>query len=121
MREELVMRRGGARTWYSPDGWLPEKIPGGALEAHEALMILNTSKRSANVSLDIYFEKGEPANDIKVLVPAQRVICLRLDKLEALGGPRIPTATHYAIRVRSDVNMVVRFARLDTTQPNLAY
>jgi hypothetical protein len=115
------MESGGARTWYFPDGWLPQKTAGGALEAHEALMILNTSSRSARVSLDIYFEKGNPVKDIPVAVPAERVICLRLDKPEELGGLRIPTATQYAIRLRSDINVIAQFGRLDTTQPNLAY
>jgi len=119
--EDGGMANGGARTWYFPDGWLPEKTPGGRLEAHEALMILNTSKRTAKIALDIYFEKGEPARDIPVEVPAERVICLRLDKPEALGGVQIPTATQYAIRLRSDINVIAQFGRLDTTQPNLAY
>ena len=33
----------------------------------------------------------------------------------------LPPLTQYALRVRSDVNLVVQFGRLDTTQTNLAY
>ena len=37
---------GGAKTWYFPDGYLPEKIDNGSMEAHEALMLFNTGARS---------------------------------------------------------------------------
>jgi hypothetical protein len=58
------MEKGGARVWYFPDGFLPEKIEASNLEPHEVLMILNTNDKSANVKLDIYFEDREPVKDI---------------------------------------------------------
>ena len=33
----------------------------------------------------------------------------------------IPPLTQYGMRLRSDVPVVAQFARLDATQPNLAY
>jgi len=60
------MRKGGAKVWYFPDGYLPEKVGGGRLEAHEALMLLNTGDVPANVRLDFYFEDKAPAKDIPV-------------------------------------------------------
>ena len=46
---------GGAKIWYFPDGYLPKKSKKGDMEAHEALMLLNTSERDLLVSLDFYF------------------------------------------------------------------
>ena len=116
------MNSSGAKTWVFADGWLPKKTPSpSGLEAHEALMILNTGTTPANIKLDFYFDSRDPVKDIPVKVPPERVICLRLDHPSEIGGIDIPPMTQYALRVRSDVNVVVQFGRLDTTQNNLAY
>ncbi|MHB1459519.1 MAG: sensory rhodopsin transducer [Armatimonadota bacterium] len=115
------MATGGAKIWYFPDGYLPEKIHGSTMEAHEALMLLNCSEAPANVVLDFYFEDKDPVKDIPVIVDAERVCTLRLDRPEDIGGLVIPSLTQYSIRVRSDVDIVVQFGRLDTTQSNLSY
>lgn len=111
----------GAKTWYFPDGYLPEKLGNSRFEAHEALMLLNVMGIPAHVLLDFYFEDREPVMGVPVVVGAQRVVCLRMDKAADFGGPSIAPLVQYALRVRSDVNIVVQFGRLDTTQPNLAY
>lgn len=112
----------GARTWVFADGFLPEKsVSAGALEAHEALMLLNTGSLTARVSLDLFFGDRPPVKNIMVEVPAERVISLRMDIPAQVGGVVIPPLTQYAIRVRASHNVVVQFGRLDTTQPNLSY
>jgi hypothetical protein len=93
----------------------------GGLESHEALMILNTGESPANVSLDFYFDGKQPIKDIPVKVDPERVVSLRLDHPEEIGGVELPPLTQYALRVRSDVKVVVQFGRLDATQANLAY
>lgn len=113
--------RGGARVWYFPDGYLPEKKGPGPMEAHEALMLLNTTQELAEVRLDFYFEDKAPVKDIAVSVPPERIHGLRLDKPADIGGLDIPPLTQYSIRVRSNVNIVAQFGRLDTTQNNMAY
>jgi hypothetical protein len=115
------MAEGGAKTWYFPDGYLPEKTGEGGMEAHEALMLLNTSTQPAQVKLDFYFEDKAPVKDIEVLVEAERIRTLRLDMSDHIGGLEIPPLTQYSIRVRSDVPIVAQFGRLDTTQTNMAY
>ncbi|MHB1459264.1 MAG: sensory rhodopsin transducer [Armatimonadota bacterium] len=115
------MAKGGARIWYFPDGYLPEKTNNGAMEAHEALMLLNCGNSPAQVKLDFYFEDKDPVRDVAVTVDAERVRTLRLDHPEDIGGSVIPPLTQYSIRVRSDVDIVVQFGRLDTTQNNMAY
>lgn len=115
------MQNGGAKQWYFPDGYLPAKTGKGPMEAHEALMLLNTGKSDAEVKIDIYFSDRAPIGNIRVTVPAERVVSLRTDKPEDMGGAKIPVLTQYALRVKSDQNIVAQFGRLDTTQNNMAY
>ena len=112
---------GGAKTWYFPDGYLPEKSSEGVMEAHEALMLFNTSASDAEVLIDVYFSDRDPAKTIPVRVGAERIIALRLDHPDDIGGFEIPPLTQYALRIRSSVNIVAQFGRLDTTQNNMAY
>jgi hypothetical protein len=117
-----VVKSGGAKVWYFADGWLPQKNNyGGVLESHEALMILNSGFEPANVLIDFFFEDKKPIKDIPVKVVPERVICLRLDHPDEIGGVHIAPMTQYALRIRSDVNIVVQFGRLDTAQSNLTY
>lgn len=115
------MSAAGAKTWYFPDGYLPAKSVAGDMEAHEALMLLNTGESDAQVTLDVYFSDRLPIKNIGVIVPAERVIALRLDHPEDMGGHEIPLLTQYALRVVSDTKIVAQFGRLDTTQSNMAY
>ena len=115
------MTNGGAKTWYFPDGYLPEKSSEGIMEAHEALMLFNTSATEADVLIDVYFSDRSPAKAIPVKVGAERIIALRLDHPGDLGGLEIPPLTQYALRIRSSINIVAQFGRLDTTQNNMAY
>ena len=112
---------GGAKTWYFPDGYLPKKTNNGEMEAHEALMLLNTNEQEADVLIDIYFSDREPVKDISLKVGAERIKTLRLDDPSDIGGLDIPPLTQYSIRVRSNINIVAQFGRLDTTQNNMAY
>ena len=112
---------GGAKVWYFPDGYLPEKTAGAGLEAHEALMLLNVNAQPCAVKLDFYFSDRPPVKDIPIAVPAERVVALRLDHPQEIGGVVIPPLTQYSIRVRADRPIVAQFGRLDTTQPSLAY
>ena len=111
----------GAKTWYFPDGYLPEKLENSRLESHEALMLFNVNETPAHVLIDFYFEDRGPVLGVPVEVGAQRVIALRLDKAVDFGGPAIAPLVQYALRVCSDINIVAQFGRLDATQSNLAY
>ncbi len=112
---------GGKKVWYFPDGYLPEKNPASAMEAHEALMLFNTHEKEVGVKIDIYYSDRAPVKDIPVTVPAERIIALRLDHPADLAGTVIPPVTQYALRIRAESPIVVQFGRLDTTQTNMAY
>ena len=115
------MQAGGATTWYFPDGYLPEKTGSGSLEAHEALMVMNTGSQAVHLKLDFYFDERPPVKDVAIEVAPERCVCFRMDIPEHIGGLEIPPLTQYGVRVRADRPVVVQFARLDTTQANLAY
>jgi hypothetical protein len=113
------MARQGRKNWVFADGDLP---PAGDREpyGHEALMVVNLNRKTANLRLDILFEDKEPVRDIRVSVDAERVRCFRLDKPLGEQGYRIPYG-QYALVVRSDLPVVAAFGRLDVRQNNLAY
>jgi hypothetical protein len=109
--------RPGSTTWYMPDTYLPEPVPAdGPYVGHEAICVLNVTDRDAALLLNFCFEDRPPVKDVAVTVPAERTRHLRLDKPEQIGGFRVPVGVPYAIRVRSDVPVIVQYSRLDTTQ-----
>ncbi len=112
---------GGKKIWYFADGYLPEKKNNGEMEAHEALMLFNTSTEAVTVELDVYFSDRTPSKGIMIPVEAERIKAIRLDHPDELGGVAIPPVTQYALRVRASAPIVVQFGRLDTTQNAMAY
>ena len=115
--------KGGAKVWYIPDGWLPLKnaTENAGLEGHEAIIILNCHEEDAVVLMDIYFEEKEPIENIELKVPAKRVKCFRMDHPKEIGGIEIQRLSQYALRFRSNIEVIIQYGRMDITQPNLAY
>lgn len=111
----------GKKVWLFPDGELPVPDKNSKLEAHEALMALNTSDIDANLKLSFYFEDKDPVENIPVVVKAKRVRCIRLDHPDGIGGFKLPYSTQYALRLESDVNITATFGRLDTTSEKMAF
>ena len=115
------MEKGGKKIWYFADGYLPEPKNSGKMESHEALMIFNTSLEDVESFIDVYFSDRDPIKGIKIVIPAERIISLRLDKPEDLNGAVIPHLTQYALRITSSKPVVCQFGRLDTTQEAMSY
>lgn len=113
----------GKKNWYIVDGWLPQpdEVKNAGLKGHEALMILNCQPVDAEVFIDIYYEDREPDENIRTVVPARRVKCLRMDNPKHLNGIVLGRETQYSLRVRSNTDVVVQYGRMDVTQPNLAF
>jgi hypothetical protein len=115
--------RGGSKVWYVADGWMPlesrTRDPGYA--GHEAIMVLNSSDRDAVLLMDVYFEEKDPIEGIRLLVPAKRIRCFRMDHPDEIVGLKLERLSQYALRFRSNVPVVVQYGRMDVTQPNLAY
>ena len=111
----------GKRIWIFPDGDLPEANKDSELEAHEALMVLNTSDRDAHLKISFYFSDRDPIKNVEQSVKAERVKCIRMDHVNEIGGVKLPFGTQYAVRVESDVNIVATFGRLDTASEKMAF
>ncbi|MFA6931529.1 MAG: sensory rhodopsin transducer, partial [Lentisphaeria bacterium] len=89
----------GKKNWYFADGYLPEKVANGSMEAHEALMLFNPTKAAIEVEIVVYFSDRDPIKGIKVMVEAERVFTIRLDHPDELGGAVIPPVTQYALHI----------------------
>ena len=110
----------GALNWVFCDGDLPPK-DGGALEAHEALMVVNLNDADANLSIDILFEDSPPVLGIKASIAGQRVRCFRLDKPLGDNEEFCVPPGQYALVLHSDVPVFAVFGRLDVRQPVAYY
>ncbi|BBH23546.1 hypothetical protein Back11_48910 [Paenibacillus baekrokdamisoli] len=115
------MNKGQGNTlWIFPDCELP---PAGdsLLKGHESVIVLNLDPNVANLSITLYFTDREPVKDIRLKVEGERVRCLRLDNPDDLDGFVIPREVQYALKVVSDIPVVVQYGRLDTRQDNMAF
>jgi len=111
----------GKLTWIFPDGDLPPAGEDGLpLEGHESLVVLNTGDKDAHIAMDVYFSDREPEAAIQLLAPARRVTCFRMDKPVGDRRFKVPFG-QYALRLQSDVPIIVQMGRADVRQVNLAY
>ncbi len=106
--------------WYIPDAYYPSVSSGKTYVSHEAVCFLNETTEDADVNLTLYFEDRDKMTGFSTVVPAERTIHLRLDKLVSSEGKRIPQDVPYAIVIESDVQLKVQYTRVDTTQAELA-
>jgi hypothetical protein len=110
----------GKKTWIIPDCELPPAGEGVA-KGHESVIIVNDSDKDAEISVKLFFTDKEPYEDIKWTVKSGRVRCFRMNRLEDMCGFEVPLETQYAMKLSSDVKIVVQYGRLDNRQTNLAY
>ena len=120
---DAVSGAGGSKLWFVADGYLPLQARSDhtGFEGHEAIMILNCGDLPARVLMDVYFEDREPIQGIELAVAARRIRCFRMDHPAEIGGVQLKRLEQYALRFRSDVEVVVQYGRMDISQENLAY
>ncbi len=108
----------GKKAWVFADGDLP---PQGSEEplGHEALMVVNNGEEDAQINIDLLFEDKEPHTGIKMVVPAKRVNCFRMDYPVGDEEYKIPEG-QYAVVMTSNVPVVAVFGRLDRRK-DMAY
>ncbi|PZD96310.1 hypothetical protein DNH61_08940 [Paenibacillus sambharensis] len=104
----------GEKHWVIPDGYIPEHSS-GELTSHESVCVLNCSSEEALLRFTIFFEDREPMEDILVVIPGRRTKHIRTSSLMKEGMP-IPVGVPYAIEVKSDIDVIVQYSRLDSTQ-----
>lgn len=106
--------------WYIPDAYYPGVSGGKTYVSHEAVCFLNESCRDAQVKMTLYFEDREKMEGFSVLIPGERTLHVRLDRLTGEKGQKIPVDTPYAIVIESESMLTVQYTRVDTTQAELA-
>ena len=110
----------GAKSWFFPDGYLPEPGDSSIAPSHETISILNPSRKPATVEITVYFEDREPLEEVKVEVGARRDVHVRLDRFEEYSGVELPRETPYGLEVESDEKVVCQLSRMDTRGDNLS-
>lgn len=105
----------GSKIWLIPDGFIPEKSS-GILKSHEAICLLNCNSKNAKVNFTVYFEDKDPIENIEITLDANRTKHVKTDSL-ILNGVTIPVGIPYAIKVSSNVPIIVQYSRMDSTQP----
>jgi len=110
----------GKKNWLIPDCELPQAGE-GVLKGHESVIIVNDSDEVADIRVKLYFVGEDCDADIRWTVLPGRVRCFRMNNPEDMCGFIVPFETQYAMKVSSNVNIVVQYGRLDNRQTNLAY
>jgi hypothetical protein len=121
LKRRVDIMEEGKNVWLFPDGELPEPDKDSELQAHEAIVILNTSDRDANIKLSFYFANKAPIENISQEIKAKRVKCIRLDHPDEIGGVKLSYHEQYALRLESDVKLVATMGRLDTTSSKMGF
>jgi hypothetical protein len=109
----------GKRTWIIPDGFL-QPVSTGDQISHEAVCALNLTEEEARIKLTFYFEDRDPMENFTATCGSKRTHHIRLDQLTDSEGVEVPRGVPYAIKVDSNVPIVVQHSRLDTSQEALA-
>ena len=109
----------GKKTWLIPDAFLNSKYKNESI-SHEAICVINTSDVDAEISLTLFFEDRDKVTDFSSFCGAGRTHHIRLDKIRSEKGEMIPRDTPYAILVESNVEIVVQYSRLDTSEVEMA-
>lgn len=109
----------GKKTWLIPDTFLNSKSRNSSI-SHEAICVINTSDVDAEIALTLYFEDRDKITDFSSFCGAGRTHHIRMDKLRSKNGDMIPRDTPYAILVESNVEIVVQYSRLDSSEVEMA-
>lgn len=108
----------GKKTWLIPDGYW-ESRSNGLYPSHESVCVINTAGQKAHITMTIYFEDRDKMEGFTSYCDAGRTHHIRMDKLKNIDGKSIPMDTPYAILLRSDVEIVVQYSRIMTSQAEM--
>lgn len=114
--KEKTMKEIGKKSWIIPDMYWPEITSEGHYVSHESICVLNTSNKVAQINISLFYEDREPIKNLKATCEARRTHHIRMDALLDENGQHIPRGVAYASIVTSDVDVVVQYTRVDTTQ-----
>ncbi len=109
----------GKKTWLIPDAFL-NSVSKNSSVSHEAICVINTSDIDAEIALTLFYEDREKVTDFSSFCGAGRTHHIRLDKIRSKNGEMIPRDVPYAILIESNVEIVVQYSRLDTSEVEMA-
>lgn len=109
----------GSKVWFIPDGFLNSTSKGEA-KSHEAICVLNTSDKDAEIEITLYFEDKNKMAGFRAKCPAERTNHIRMDRIVDENGRGVPWDTPYAAMVSSDTEIIVQYSRLDSSQEALS-
>ncbi|HOJ12439.1 MAG TPA: sensory rhodopsin transducer [Clostridiales bacterium] len=110
----------GSKVWFIPDGYYSSISNGKLFKSHEAICVLNPGKSDAHISITLYFEDRDCMSGFKALCKAERTNHIRMDNLKSERGYCVPMDVPYAMMVESDVEIIVQYSRMDTSQAEMA-
>lgn len=82
--------------------------------------MLNTGDADAHIEIALYFEDRDMLEGFSAICKAHRTNHIRMDKIISIDGKNVPRGVPYAVAVRSDVDIIVQYSRMDTTQSEMA-
>lgn len=114
------MKNIGKKVWLMPDAFWAVKDNGDYV-SHEAVCVLNTGDKDAEIKFTLYYEDKEPVTGFTAKCGARRTHHIRMDRIVDENGKHIERGVPYAILVESSVPVVCQYSRCDTTQPELSF
>lgn len=102
----------GQKVWIFPDAELPP-VGVNSIPGHESIIITNTSKQDANISVTFFYPEKEPLCAGVITVKAERVRCLRTNEEKDFGNYTAAFEEQYAILLESDVPVVAQYGRAE--------
>ena len=102
----------GYKNYMFIDGDLPGQGDDASLPGHEAMMITNKNTVDAHILVNIYFEDKPPVKGLHLTIPAERVICTRMDLPICEEQYQIPFG-QYSVELQSDSPVCACHGRLD--------
>jgi hypothetical protein len=114
------MKSVGKKYWIIPDCELPPEGE-GVLKGHESVIVVNDTNKEAKIKVKIFYVDKAPYEEIVWTVKPQSVRCFRMNNVNDMCGYVVEKEMQYAMKLSSNVKIVVQYGRRDNRQTNLAY
>ncbi len=113
------MKAYGKKVWLIPDSYL-NSVSKNENKSHEAICIINTSDRAAEIELTLFFEDRDAWTGFTARCDAMRTNHIRMDKIKNAAGDEVPRDTPYAVLIEASEPIVCQYSRLDTSAVEMA-
>ena len=113
-------------TWLLPDGFVPtngSNSENSQWVSHESICVLNTSKKSVEFFVDIYFIDRDPIRKVPFQVAPERsarVIVGNNYQLDHSLCLEVPAGIPFSLKITSEHDIAIQYTRADTRASNNA-